>query len=334
LELIDDGQVEHDCDPGLVRLKRMRASSTTTTSHFRWAASLLLVLASGCAENPPEASQRPASEPLQAASTPENQSAPSASVTGKVVVVKDGDTIVVLKDQEQITVRLEGIDCPESAQAFGAKAKQTASDLCFGGQVTLKTNGKDRYGRTLANVILPDGKSLNEQLVRSGYAWWYRKYSKDKTLQRLEADARKNKRGLWSDAKPIAPWDWRAARRAKSDVLPSDVKVVPNGVKIVALLPNPNGTDAGNEQVTIRNSTGDPVKLQGWKLIDKAGNVYLLSGSVQPGKSLVVTMTEATMPLNNNGDTVVLIDSKGVGRSRVSYSGSQARSGAVVRIGQ
>lgn len=312
----------------------MRAFSTTTTSHFRWAASLLLIFASGCAENPPEASQRPASEPLQAESSPVEQSSPTPSVTGEVVVVKDGDTIVVLKDQEQITVRLGGIDCPESAQAFGAKAKQTASDLCFGKQVTLKTTGKDRYGRTLADVILPDGRSLNQELVRSGYAWWYRKYSKDESLGKLEAEAREQKRGLWSDAKPTAPWDWRAARRAKSGVLPSEVKVIPNGVAVVALLPNPNGTDAGHEQVTIGNSTGDPVNLDGWKLIDKAGNVYLLSGRVEAGKSLVVTMTEATMPLNNNGDTVALIDGNGVGVSRVSYAESQARSGAVVKFGE
>ena len=62
--------------------------------------------------------------------------------------------------------------------------------------------------------------------------------------------------------------------------------------------------------------------------------MYLLSGRVEAGKSLVVTMTEATMPLNNNGDTVALIGPDGVGRSRVSYLGSQARSGAVIRIGQ
>ncbi len=308
----------------------MRAFSTTTTSHFRWAVSLLLIFASGCAQNPPEARQRPASEPLQAESSPVEQSSPTPSVTGKVTAVKDGDTIVVLMDREQITVRLEGIDCPESAQAFGAKATQAASDLCFGKHVTLKATGKDRYGRTLADVILPDGKHLNEQLVRSGYAWWYHKYSDNETLKKLEAEARKNKRGLWADAKPTAPWDWRAARRAKSDVLPSEVKVVPNGVAVVALLPNPNGTDAGHEQVTIGNSTGEVVKLDGWKLIDKAGNVYLLSGSVQPGKTMVVTMTEATMPLNNDGDTVALIEPDGVGRSRVSYSASQVKAGVEI----
>jgi hypothetical protein len=75
-----------------------------------------------------------------------------------------------------------------------------------------------------------------------------------------------------ADLQPVAPWDWRTARREKTNVRSGDIKVVPNGVKIVALLPNPQGTDAGNEQVTIANSTNKSVTLQDWKLIDKAGN--------------------------------------------------------------
>ena len=112
----------------------------------------------------------------------------------------------------------------------------------------------------------------------------------------------------------------------------SDIKVVPNGVRIVALLPNPKGTDAGNEQVTIANSTDEPVNLRGWKLIDKAGNVFLLEGKVDARESLLVTMRESTMPLNNNGDEVVLMDAESVGRSRVSYTAVQVRAGVVLRF--
>jgi micrococcal nuclease len=254
--------------------------------------------------------------------------------SGKVIAVKDGDSIVVLRDKKQITIRLQDIDCPELGQAFGRQAKKQTSDLCFGKTVTVKATGKDKYDRTLAHVVLPNGKELNRELVRAGFAWWYRKYSKDKSLGVLETDAKKNRRGLWADQKPVAPWDWRTARREKTNVRSSDIKVVPNSVKIVALLPNPNGTDAGNEQVTIVNSTNKLVKLQGWKLIDKAGNVYWLEGTVEPGKPLIVTMTDATMPLNNNGDDVVLIDADGVGRSKVSYKENQVRSGVTLRFGK
>lgn len=53
--------------------------------------------------------------------------------TGKVVAVKDGDTIVVLRGgTEQVDVRLEGIDCPELGQAYGSKAKQATADLAAG----------------------------------------------------------------------------------------------------------------------------------------------------------------------------------------------------------
>jgi endonuclease YncB( thermonuclease family) len=268
-------------------------------------------------------------------SSPVTASKPESNTfTGKVIAVKDGDSIVVLRDKQQIEIRLKDVDCPELAQPFGRQAKRQTSELCFGKTVTVKATGKDRYDRTLAHIDLPDGNELNRELVRRGYAWWYREYSKDETLGQLEADAREKKLGLWAAAKPIPPWDWRAAKRGQSDVLPSDFKVMANGVVIVAVLPNPEGPDAGNEQVTIGNSMKAPVDLDGWKLIDKAGNVFLLENSVQPGKTLVVTMTEATMPLNNNGDTVILIDADGVGRSRISYLEAQVKAGVVLRFGR
>ena len=264
-------------------------------------------------------------------SSPVTASKPESNTfTGKVIAVKDGDSIVVLRDKEQVEIRLKDVDCPELSQPFGRQAKKQTSKLCFGTTVTVKATGKDRYDRTLAHIDLSDGRELNREMVRRGYAWWYRKYSNDETLGRLEADARENKLGLWSGAKPVPPWDWRTAKRTKPHVPSSDFKIVPNGVRIVAFLPNPEGKDAGNERVTIANATKNSTDLDGWKLIDKAGNVFLLLGGVKAGKALDMTMNEATMPLNNNGDTVVLIDPTGVGRSRVSYTASEVRSGVVI----
>jgi len=73
----------------------------------------------------------------------------------------------------------------------------------------------------------------------------------------------------------------RIAKRARTHVLPSEFEVVPNGVRTVAVLPNPAGKDPGNEQVTIANLTTELVNLDGWMLIDKADNEYLLSDSLQ-----------------------------------------------------
>lgn len=314
----------------------MQVFGATIKGDFRLAVSLLFIFALGCEEQPGPA-RRPTNEPVHSGRTLDVAKSPKIAdetdaLSGKVVSVKDGDTIVVLKDQEQITIRLEGIDCPESGQAFGNKAKQACSELCFGKTVTVKATGKDRYGRTLAQIVLPDGKELHRELVRQGYAWWYRKYSNDERLGQLEADARNDRRGLWADANPVAPWDWRAEKRSKSKISPSATQVVPNGIEIIALLPNPEGRDVGHEQVTIVNSTKSMVYLEGWKLVDKAGNVFVLSGTVSPGGNTVITMIETTMPLNNDGDEVLLIDENEVGRSKVRYSKSQVKSGVVIEF--
>jgi micrococcal nuclease len=110
--------------------------------------------------------------------------------SGKVVGVTDGDTITVLHERTPVKVRLHGIDCPESGQDFGTRAKQATSELAFGKLVTVRPVDTDRYGRTVALVVLPDGRTLNHELVRSGLAWWFRKYAPgDVTLERLETEA-------------------------------------------------------------------------------------------------------------------------------------------------
>lgn len=128
---------------------------------------------------------------------------------GKVIGVTDGDTITVLRDRTPVRVRLNGIDAPEQGQPFGERAKQFASALCFGDEVTVKTFGADKYGRTLGDVVLGDVRVLNQELVKAGMAWHYKEYSKDETLAKLEKEAREKKVGLWSDPHAIAPWEWR-----------------------------------------------------------------------------------------------------------------------------
>jgi micrococcal nuclease len=95
-------------------------------------------------------------------------SASTASFTGPVVSALDGDTIEVLHSNKAERIRPNGIDCPEKGQAYGNNAKHAASDLAFGKEVTLQTHGKDKYGRTLADVLLPDGTNVNHALVKDG----------------------------------------------------------------------------------------------------------------------------------------------------------------------
>ena len=107
-------------------------------------------------------------------------------------------------------MRLAGIDAPEKGQAYGQRAKLFAASLAFGQTVTVRTTGHDRYARLLGEVILPDGRSLNQELVRAGFAWWFRKYSRDLTLAHLEEEAREGRRGLWADPSPEPPWTYRS----------------------------------------------------------------------------------------------------------------------------
>lgn len=134
---------------------------------------------------------------------------------GRVVGVSDGDTIEVLRAGRAVRVRLHGIDCPESRQAYGTRAKQFTAQLVFGKTVAVQVHGTDQYGRILGEVILPDGRSLNRELVRNGYAWWYRRYSNDLVLQQLEQEARRERRGLWQDRNPVPPWEFRREHRRR-----------------------------------------------------------------------------------------------------------------------
>lgn len=133
--------------------------------------------------------------------------------TGKVIGIKDGDTFEVLYDNQPERVRLAEIDCPEKAQAFGTKAKQFASDLCFGKTVTVINTGRDHYGRIVGKVVTEDGINVNEELVKAGFAWHYKQYSNSTVLDAYEQQARDNKLGLWSAKRPLAPWDYRRNKR-------------------------------------------------------------------------------------------------------------------------
>ncbi|MFM9052963.1 MAG: thermonuclease family protein [Bacteroidota bacterium] len=134
---------------------------------------------------------------------------------GRVIKVADGDTITILiEGRIQEKIRFTGIDCPEKNQAFGSQAKTFTSDRCFGKNVRIAYESKDRYGRILGIVYLPDGKNLNKELLRAGLAWHYKQFDDSQDLAKLEVDARVAKRGLWSDAHPVAPWDFRKSRRS------------------------------------------------------------------------------------------------------------------------
>lgn len=131
------------------------------------------------------------------------------SISGKVIAVKDGDTIEILQDNKPYRLRLDGVDCPEKNQAYGQKAKEFTSNLCFGHTVRAEISENDKYGRFISRVFLSDGRILNEELLKSGYAWHYKEYNKERRLADMEDQARYKKIGLWADKDPVPPWNFR-----------------------------------------------------------------------------------------------------------------------------
>ncbi len=152
-----------------------------------------------------------------------------ADFTGKVVAVADGDTITVLRGNEQVKIRLAGIDAPEKAQAFGNAAKLRMSDLVFGKEVRVDDRKLDKHGRTIGRVWVtstecqvsdcPKTLDAGMALLTTGLAWHYKKYEKEQPEEErgqysfAESEAHAKRAGLWSDPEPVPPWEWRKAKR-------------------------------------------------------------------------------------------------------------------------
>lgn len=139
----------------------------------------------------------------------------SPTLEGRVVGISDGDTLTVLDAAKTMhKIRLAYIDAPESAQAFGQAAKRQLSRICFDKAAMVAVVDTDRYQRTVG-LVACDGVNGNRSMVEAGLAWVYRRYAPSGTSwAALEADARRTRIGLWSDASAIAPWEYRVAQKA------------------------------------------------------------------------------------------------------------------------
>jgi endonuclease YncB( thermonuclease family) len=139
----------------------------------------------------------------------------AATLQGKVVSVADGDTLTVLDDKKtQHKIRLQGIDAPEKAQAFGQKSKQSLNQLVHSKMVTVEFEKKDKYGRTVGKVLL-NGTDVCLEQIKLGMAWHYKQYQSEQSKEdreiyaQAEQLAKSQAIGLWRDKNPMSPWDFR-----------------------------------------------------------------------------------------------------------------------------
>ena len=130
-------------------------------------------------------------------------------LTGKVIHIVDGDTFDLLtEDTVKVRIRLNGIDCPERKQDYYQVCKDALNTFIFGKKVILITHGKDRWRRVIADVYM-NNDYINLKMVENGFAWHFKKYSKDTHLATAEENARKKKSGIWKMKNPEAPWNFR-----------------------------------------------------------------------------------------------------------------------------
>ncbi len=157
------------------------------------------------------------------------QSPCAAVLEGRVIHVADGDTLTILDDQQQShKIRLAGIDAPERGQPFGRKATEALAALTKNQQVTIDGGKTDRYQRRIGIVKVATagciiscatGTDVGLALVVAGLAWHYRAYEREQSgsdreqYREAENGARSRRDGLWTDAAPMPPWDWRRVRR-------------------------------------------------------------------------------------------------------------------------
>ena len=137
----------------------------------------------------------------------------SITFDAMVVEVKDGDTLIVLRNKTRLTVKLPGIDAPELDQPYGPEAKRFAAKLVKGRVVSIETTqaGNPIYGA----VRFSKNRILAHEMVKAGLAW-ATSLDKSSVFGETQAAAKAARLGLWvnsEEEEPMSPWDWRAKKR-------------------------------------------------------------------------------------------------------------------------
>lgn len=168
---------------------------------------------------------------------PTNNPANAETITGTIDSVMNGDTITIISKGKIVEVRLFGIDTPEKTQAFGQAARNFTGGKASKGEIRVEPITKDHDGRTVAMVFV-NGINLNEQIVSQGFGWVYRQYCKKSICVdwlKLEADAKASHKGLWADANPTPPWEYRQKQLSSGGGKGLELAAVPSAsVKIVS----------------------------------------------------------------------------------------------------
>jgi endonuclease YncB( thermonuclease family) len=144
------------------------------------------------------------------------QSALADTISGTVVGVIDGDTLVVQDAaKKRHTVRLAEIDAPERQQPFYMEASRSLARLCLHKSAQVQWSERDRRKRYVGYVSCA-GKDANAEQLRRGMAWASPQSAKPTSaLYELETYARLRHIGLWRDENPVAPWEFAKGKKGR-----------------------------------------------------------------------------------------------------------------------
>ncbi len=145
---------------------------------------------------------------LLADDEPSSPTSETKTLKGKVVKVIDGDSIVLKTDSNEETIHLDGIDAPEFKQSGGDKSSSFLKKLINEKDVEVRWEKKDNFQRILGTVYLGE-TNINLEMVAKGWAWHFERYNKSDQLAEAQKAAKEAKLGLWKEAEPVAPWDYR-----------------------------------------------------------------------------------------------------------------------------
>ncbi|MGK7896615.1 MAG: thermonuclease family protein [Xenococcus sp. (in: cyanobacteria)] len=260
----------------------------------------------------------------------------------KVTSVTDGDTVRVQREpnSEEIRIRFGGIDTPETNQRHGREATKALERLVLDQDVRVEVTGKRSGARMIGEIFVPASGDRPEvdvslELVKAGHAWFFWQFanenlSRAKILAEAEIEAKFNRRGLFAERDPIYPRIFRSGGRIPNEVIRPEPEIVDNEVRILELVPNPSGQDAGEEKFIIGNGTSLTVSIEEWTLQDDDGGRFVLKGELEPNSSRTFVIINSNLVLNNNGDNLTLQDADGTIVQTISYGSVEP--GEIVKI--
>ncbi|GEM_PF-4374029 len=261
----------------------------------------------------------------------------------QVIHVTDGDTVRVIRNSngEEIRVRFGGIDTPESKQRHGATATRALEKMVLNKTVRVEVTGKRSGARMIGEIFVPASDGVPEidvslELVKQGHAWFFWQFANENlpratVLAQAEIEAKFDRRGLFAEDDPIYPRVYRRGGRTPNEVANAEAEIIDNEVRVIQILPNPQGQDAGNEYFVIGNGTSLTVSLENWSLQDDDRGHFVLHGQLAPDSKQKFTIpSTSSLKLGNTGDNLTLHDADGAVVQTIPYE--QVNAGEVVNI--